>query len=114
MLKGCWTDDMDNLFSQATPLLLFLLPGFLSAWIFYGLTAHPKPSQFERTVEALVFTFVVKGITGLIKMASSPLDLLLPRGSGTMRVRRSGQYWQLPHWASGLPLPSTRTRSTPG
>lgn len=59
---------MDNLFSQATPLLLFLLPGFLSAWIFYGLTAHPKPSQFERTVEALVFTFVVKGITGLIKM----------------------------------------------
>ncbi len=58
---------MDNLFSQATPLLLFLLPGFLSAWIFYGLTSHPKPSQFERTVEALVFTFVVQGITGLIK-----------------------------------------------
>ena len=58
---------MDNLFSQATPLLLFLLPGFLSAWIFYGLTAHPKPSQFERTIEALVFTFVVKGITGAIK-----------------------------------------------
>ncbi|RRU25169.1 DUF6338 family protein [Stenotrophomonas sp. 278] len=58
---------MDNLFSQATPLLLFLLPGFLSAWIFYGLTSHPKPSQFERTVEALVFTFVVQGITGMIK-----------------------------------------------
>jgi len=60
---------MDNLFSQATPLLMFLLPGFLSAWIFYGLTSHPKPSQFERTVEALVFTFVVQGITALVKVA---------------------------------------------
>lgn len=60
---------MDNLFSQATPLLMFLLPGFLSAWIFYGLTSHPKPGQFERTVEALVFTFVVQGITVLVKVA---------------------------------------------
>ena len=38
----------------------FLLPGFLSAWIFYGLTSHPKPSQFERTVQALIFTFIVQ------------------------------------------------------
>ncbi|MCO7468698.1 DUF6338 family protein [Stenotrophomonas maltophilia] len=59
---------MDNLFSQATPLLMFLLPGFLSAWIFYGLTSHPKPSQFERTVEALVFTFVVHGATKALKI----------------------------------------------
>ncbi|WP_309915254.1 DUF6338 family protein [Xanthomonas sp. 1678] len=59
---------MDGLFSQATPLLMFLLPGFLSAWIFYGLTSHPKPSQFERTVEALVFTFVVQGATNLVKI----------------------------------------------
>lgn len=59
---------MDNLFSEATPLLTFLLPGFLSAWIFYGLTSHPKPSQFERTVEALVFTFVVHAATKLMEL----------------------------------------------
>lgn len=54
---------MDNLFKEVTPLLTFLLPGFLSASIFYGFTSHPKPSQFERTVEALVFTFVVHAAT---------------------------------------------------
>ena len=51
---------MDSLFGNATTLLTFLLPGFLSAWVFYGLTSHPKPPQFERTVEALVFTFAVQ------------------------------------------------------
>jgi len=33
-----------------------LLPGFISAWIFYGLTAHAKPSPFERVIQALIFT----------------------------------------------------------
>ncbi|HDS1040276.1 TPA: hypothetical protein QDZ42_003140 [Stenotrophomonas maltophilia] len=56
---------MDSLFSNATTLLTFLLPGFLSAWVFYGLTSHPKPPQFERTVEALVFTFVVQALVKL-------------------------------------------------
>lgn len=53
---------MDSLFNNATTLLTFLLPGFLAAWVFYGLTSHPKPPQFERTVEALVFTFVVQAL----------------------------------------------------
>jgi len=41
-------------------LITLLFPGFLAAWIFYGLTSHTKPSQFERTVQALVFTFIVQ------------------------------------------------------
>lgn len=41
-------------------LLTLLLPGFLAAWVFYGLTSHPKPSQFERVVQALIFTFVIQ------------------------------------------------------
>ena len=40
-----------------------LLPGFLSAWIFYALTAHPKPSPFERIVQALIFTVIVRATT---------------------------------------------------
>jgi len=31
-------------------LVTYLLPGFLAAWVFYGLTSPPKPSQFERVV----------------------------------------------------------------
>ncbi|QDT42532.1 hypothetical protein Pan241w_26170 [Gimesia alba] len=37
-----------------------LLPGFITAWIFYSLTAHPKKSPFERTIQALIFTAIIK------------------------------------------------------
>ena len=59
---------MDTLFNNATTLLTYLLPGFLAAWVFYGLTSHPKPPQFERTVEALVFTFVVQALVKFIEL----------------------------------------------
>ena len=38
-----------------------LLPGFLVAWIVYGLTAYSKPAPFERIVQALIFTILVRG-----------------------------------------------------
>jgi hypothetical protein len=38
----------------------YLLPGFLSAWIFYGFTSYPKPSQFERIIQALIFTLIIQ------------------------------------------------------
>jgi hypothetical protein len=38
-----------------------LLPGFLVAWIVYGLTAYSKPAPFERIVQALIFTVLVRG-----------------------------------------------------
>ncbi|MEX0709404.1 MAG: DUF6338 family protein [Woeseia sp.] len=41
-------------------LITYLLPGFLAAWVFYGLTSHPKPSQFERVIQALIFTFIIQ------------------------------------------------------
>src|SRR5688572_26081894 len=37
-----------------------LLPGFVAAWVFYGLTAHPKTHQFERVVQALIFAVPVQ------------------------------------------------------
>ena len=43
--------------------IYFLLPGFVAAWIFYGLTAHPRQSPFERVVEALIFTALVQALT---------------------------------------------------
>lgn len=41
-------------------ILEYLLPGFLAAWVFYILTGHPKQSPFERTVQALILTIVIK------------------------------------------------------
>ena len=74
---------MDNLYKEVTPLLTFLLPGFLSASIFYGFTSHPKPSQFERTVEALVFTFVVHAVTRMIEAVLEALGRIWSVGEWT-------------------------------
>lgn len=51
---------MTELPAEAIGLLTYLLPGFTAAWLFYGLTSHQKPSQFERVVQALIFTFVIQ------------------------------------------------------
>jgi len=48
--------------NEIVAILQALLPGFLAAWVFYGLTAHLKPSPFERTVQALIYTLVVQVI----------------------------------------------------
>jgi len=58
---------MSGLPSQLVDLLQFLLPGFLSAWIFYGFTSFLKPSQFERVVQALIFTLIIQTIVSVIQ-----------------------------------------------
>jgi hypothetical protein len=51
---------MPELSKDVVALLQYLLPGFLVAWVFYGLTSHQKPSQFERVVQALIFSLAVR------------------------------------------------------
>lgn len=53
---------MDIPKSEVISVIYELLPGFISAWIFYGLTAHPRKSPFERTVQALIFTALVRAL----------------------------------------------------
>jgi len=52
---------MDDLVKEIIPLLQYLIPGFLSAWVFYSLTAFKRPDTFGQIVQALVFTFVIQG-----------------------------------------------------
>lgn len=51
---------MDVPKSEIVGLIYQLLPGFIAAWIFYGLTAHPQKSPFERTIQALIFTGIAR------------------------------------------------------
>lgn len=51
---------MPELSKDAIALFVFILPGFLAAWVMYGLTSHTKPSQFERVVQALIYTFIIQ------------------------------------------------------
>jgi len=72
----------EELGAEAITLLTYLLPGFLAAMIFYGFTSHPKPSQFERVVQALVLTFVVQVSTSFVRV---PLEWV-------------GHFWSLAAW----------------
>jgi hypothetical protein len=56
------------------PLVVYaLIPGFLAAWVFYGLTAHPRKDSFERTVQALVFTAIIQAITSIVRWGLTSL-----------------------------------------
>lgn len=61
---------MENINSQLMPVLQYLLPGFVSAWIFYALTAYPRPSPFERVIQALIFTFIIRGVAEILETFS--------------------------------------------
>ena len=57
---------MEDLVKEVIPLLQYLIPGFLSTWIFYSLTAFRRPDTFGQIVQALIFTFVIYGaVTGI-------------------------------------------------
>ncbi|PKA68698.1 hypothetical protein ATI02_1486 [Pseudomonas baetica] len=57
---------MDDLVKDVIPLLQYLIPGFVSTWIFYTLTAFKQPDTFGQIVQALIFTFVIHGaVTGI-------------------------------------------------
>ncbi len=58
---------MESLSKDLVTLFQYLFPGFVAAWIFYGLTSFPKPSQFERVVQALIFTIFIQGFVYLFK-----------------------------------------------
>ena len=60
---------MEQLAPTVVALLQFLLPGFLAAWVFYAFTSYRKPSEFERVIQALIFTLLTKTLTTLLRVA---------------------------------------------
>ena len=61
---------MENMTSEVILSLQFLLPGFISAWLFYALTSYPKQSQFERVIQALIFTILIQGVVSICKFVA--------------------------------------------
>ncbi len=59
---------MDSVAGDTIAILQYLLPGFLAAWVYYGFTSHPKPSQFERVIQALIFTLLIQAFVFSIKL----------------------------------------------
>lgn len=73
---------MENFAKDFISLLQYLLPGFVTAWIFYGFTSYPKPSQFERVVQALIFTLIIQAFVGIVERVAKWV----------------GQYWSAGSW----------------
>ncbi len=63
--------------SEVINVLAFLLPGFVAAAIYYSLTSHPKPSAFERLIQALIFTAVIQAAVALLpdSLPSPEIDI---------------------------------------
>ena len=64
--------------SEAVSVLSFLLPGFVAAAVFHSLTSYPKPKEFDRVVQALIFTIIaqaiVQGIQGMARLVKSEIS----------------------------------------
>ncbi len=72
---------MENFTKDLISVLQYLLPGFLAAWVFYGFTSFPKPSQFERVVQALIFNLFIQSIVFIEKVAVLKLGAILSLGN---------------------------------
>jgi len=61
---------MNELANEVIPLIQRLIPGFLMTMAFYWFAEVPKPSQFERTLQALVGTAVIQvAVIGVERLA---------------------------------------------
>lgn len=67
---------MSGISNEVISLLQYLLPGFLVAWVVYGLTTHAKPGQFERIIQALIYSLVVDLATSLITLIINKTSVL--------------------------------------
>ena len=57
---------MGSISNNVISTLQFLLPGFVTAWIFYNLTSYSKPSEFERVIQALIFTLFIQAFVIIV------------------------------------------------
>lgn len=77
---------MDWASSDVIDVIWYLLPGFLAAWVFYGLTAHPRRDSFERVIQAIIFTGIVQVITLIVKSLLSWGASIISFGEWTKEV----------------------------
>ena len=77
---------MESLSTSVVSLLQYLMPGFLAAWVFYGFTSHKKPSQFERVVQALIFTLFVQAAVFILQAVYLWIGQFFSFGSWTKHL----------------------------
>ena len=79
-----WTVELAS--KELVGIIAYLLPGFLAAWIFYGLTGHPKGPPFERVVQALIFTAILQGVVCILRWLAAMASYAVVFGVWTENV----------------------------
>ncbi|QDE37986.1 hypothetical protein FIV34_01640 [Luteibacter pinisoli] len=74
---------MPELSRELIALLQYLAPGFLVTGIFYGTTSHERPSQFERVVQALLYTVLVQAIVATVRVVAIAMGQFISLGIWT-------------------------------
>jgi hypothetical protein len=59
---------MNMITNELIALFTFLLPGFITSFLFYSLTSFPKKSEFEAVVIALIYTIIINAIVEMLGM----------------------------------------------
>lgn len=72
--------------SEFVAAITFLLPGFVAAWVFYGLTAHPRRDHFERLIQAVIFTGIVHALTYGVQWSLGKATAFATWGAWTIEV----------------------------
>ncbi|MBI1345624.1 hypothetical protein GC163_04985 [bacterium] len=76
-----------NIVKDLLPLLDHLVPGLIAAWLYYSLTAHPKLDAFERVIEALIFTTLVRVLIPSVEFLLINLGTIRAIGTWTSEVQ---------------------------
>jgi hypothetical protein len=74
---------MPELSRELIALLQYLAPGFLVTGIFYSTTSHERPSQFERVVQALLYTVLVQAIVATARFVAIAMGQFISLGVWT-------------------------------
>jgi hypothetical protein len=76
---------MPEISSDVIALIDFLVPGFVVAWIYFGMTSHRASSQFERIVQALIYTAMVRVLVAAEKALAFRLGEWRSLGTWTLQ-----------------------------
>lgn len=71
---------MESITKEVIEVLKYLLPGFVSSWIFNSLTSRPSPTQFYSVVQALIFTFLIEVTVKLLEKLFSLIGCMFAVG----------------------------------
>ena len=77
---------MNWLSSDVVGIIFYLLPGFVAAWVFYGLTAYQRSAPFERVVHALILTVIIQVLVFATRELLFVIGLQFPWGTWTEEV----------------------------